>query len=81
MKMDMPAKASAPGESKEPHDYEIEDAANTLMKAEEIKKNKKLMPHVHKHLQKKAKAISSVQGLRDHIKSMQDEESQESEAE
>lgn len=76
MKADMSAKAVDPSdeEDREPHQYEIEDAANTLTKAEEIKKNKKLMPHVHKHLQKKAKAIHSIQGLRDAAKSMQDDE-------
>lgn len=79
--MDLTAKPAKDDDDKKPHDYEIEDAANTLMKAEEIKKNKKLMPHVHKHLQKKAKAISSIKGLREHIKSMQDEEASEPEAE
>ena len=53
------------GDKNGPHDYEIENAARTLMEAEDIKANKKLMPHVHKHLKKKARAIRSVQQLRD----------------
>lgn len=57
----------AENENGEPQQYEVEDAANTLMKAEDIKNNKKLMPHVHKHLAKKKKAmekISSIDQLR-----------------
>lgn len=73
------AQPSMPEKDSEPQQYEIEDAANTLTRAEEIKKNKKLMPHVHKHLAKKAKAITSIQGLRDHIKSMQADEDSEAE--
>lgn len=46
------------GEKKGPPDkYEIESAADTLLRAEQIKADKKLMPHVHKHLQEKKKAV------------------------
>lgn len=79
MKLDMTSKAQPADPEKGPHQYEIEEAANTLMKAEEIKKNKKLMPHVHKHLSKKKAAITSVQGLRDKLKELQSEESGEGE--
>ena len=46
------------GEDKAPEQYEIEDAARTLTKAQEIRSNKKLMPHVHKHLKKQKKMIA-----------------------
>lgn len=52
-------------EKSEPGEYEVEDAANTLMRAEHIKKNKKLMPHVHKHLKNKKSAIESIADLRE----------------
>ena len=58
------AEQPAMAEKRGIQDYEIEDAARTLMQAEEIKKNKELMPHVHKHLKKKMCAIRSVQDLR-----------------
>lgn len=58
-----------------PERYEIEDAARTLTKAEEIKNNKNLMPHVHKHLQKSMKHIaSSVADLKAMSKRMNDKE-------
>ncbi len=47
-----------------PDEYEIKDAADTLMKAHEIRNNKNLMPHVHKHLNMKKKAISSIMELK-----------------
>jgi hypothetical protein len=47
-----------------PADHEIESAAETLMKAEQIKQNKKLMPHVHAHLAKKQHAINSIADLK-----------------
>jgi len=53
-----------PKKSKVPEDYEISSAADTLMRAEEIKNDPRLMPHVHKHLQKKKKAISSLADLK-----------------
>jgi hypothetical protein len=51
---------------KGPEKYEIENAARTLMEAEEIKQNKELMPHVHKHIAKKQKALNSLSKLRAH---------------
>ena len=54
-----------PAEPKEgPDEYEVKDAADTLMKAEDIKNNKHLMKHVHKHLKKKQKQITSIAQLR-----------------
>lgn len=50
------------------HDYEVKDAADTLMRAEDIKKDKRLMPHVHKHMKKMVKKIRSIQDLRDAAK-------------
>lgn len=59
--------------SKKPEKYEIESAARTLMEAEDIKRNKHLMPHVHAHLKKQVKSIKSVQELRERSKEMQDD--------
>lgn len=56
-------------EEDEPKEYEVSDAAETLMKAEHIKKNKKLMPHVHKHLKNKKSAIESIADLREKAQS------------
>lgn len=42
-----------------PDKYEIEDAARTLTRASEIKNDKRLMPHVHKHLKKQHKAMAT----------------------
>lgn len=52
-------------DAKEPDEYQVKNAADDIMRAEEHKQNKKLMKHVHKHLATKAKAIQSVQDLRD----------------
>lgn len=52
-----------PSDEQEPQDYEVQDAANTLMRAEEIKRNKKLMPHVHKHLNKQMKSLKDLKRL------------------
>ena len=62
--MSSPAPAGTEDDS-EPQEYEVKDAADTLLRAEEIKKNKKLMPHVHRHLNNKMKQIGSIQDLRD----------------
>lgn len=61
-------------ETEVPHEYEVKDAAECLMRAEEIKKNQKLMPHVHKHLGKKVKQIRSIQDIRDAAKEMSQRE-------
>jgi hypothetical protein len=47
-------------ESKEYQKHEIEDAAHTLTKAEEIKANKKLHGHAMDHLAKKSVHISAA---------------------
>ncbi len=52
-------------ENSKPEKYEIENAVNTLLRAEEIKNDKRLMPHVHKHIQKKKAAISSLAELKE----------------
>lgn len=51
-------------EGSEPHDHEIEAAAETLLRAEQIKKDSKLMPYVNKHLKKKMSAIESIADIR-----------------
>jgi hypothetical protein len=67
----------APKESDEPQEYEIEDGVKTLERAEAIKANKKLMPHIHKHIGKK---ISSLKDLRRLASEKANEESGESKA-
>ncbi len=57
-----------------PHDYEIKDAAECLLRAEDIKKDKRMMPYVHKHLSKKEKQIRSIQDIRDAAKEMSERE-------
>ena len=42
--------------------WEIEDAARTLMRAEEIKKNKELFISARRELKKQASAINRVVG-------------------
>lgn len=59
------AAAQKRDEDREPQEYEIEDAASTLMRAEKIKNDKRIMPHVHKHLKKKVREIRSIQDIRD----------------
>ncbi len=44
--------------------YEIEDAVRTLIRAEEIKQDAKLMAACSGHLEKQKKAIDSVAGLK-----------------
>lgn len=46
-------------------EHKVKNAAQTLMEAEEIKANKGLMKHVHKHMKHKSKAIKSIQDLKD----------------
>lgn len=49
-------------ESKQFEQHEIEDAANTLTKAEEIKANKALHGHAMKHMAKKAGHMHAAMG-------------------
>lgn len=55
--------------------YEIDSAARTLLEAEEIKMNPKLMKHVLKQLAKKKKAISSLDELRAKANNFSEDES------
>lgn len=64
----MPALASEDRKDDKVHDYEVKDAADTLMRAEDIKKDKRLMPHVHKHMHKMVKKIKSIQDIRNAAK-------------
>lgn len=52
------------------HKHEIESAARTLTEAEDIKSNRKLMKHVHKHLNGKMRAIRSIAQLKDRAQEM-----------
>lgn len=72
-----PTLAEDKGKDGVPGKYEIEDAARTLTRAEEIKQDKRLMPHVHKHLKKQHRAIAtSIADLRAMSKKMNDPEDQ-----
>ncbi len=76
MKTVSPAELASASKDKGPEQYEIEDAARTLTKAQEIKANKKLMPHVHKHLKKQHKAmansIADLKRMRDEMNDPED---------
>lgn len=50
-------------DSDTPKDYEVDDAVRTLERSEEIKKDKKLMPHVHKKIQKKMMSLAELKKL------------------
>lgn len=65
---------------KDDKDYEAEDAMRTLMQAEEIKQNDKLMERVHKHVGKKKKAIKSIADLRKRKAEMDMEEDDDEES-
>lgn len=57
-------------------EWKVRDGVDTLLKAEEIKADKKLMPLVQKELSKKHKAlmkISSIQDMRDAYQDMEEE--------
>lgn len=70
-----PAIAMAPKDDKGPPDkYEIEDGVRTLERAEEIKNDKRLMPHVHKHIGKKLKSLKELRGLAGQKKLEEDEQ-------
>lgn len=57
--------AVVPEEKKGKFDeYEIKDAMHALMKAEEVKANPKLLALVMKEVQKKKKAITSIEQIR-----------------
>lgn len=45
-----------------PDEYKVKDAAETLMKAHEIKNDEKLMPHVKAHLKMKKDHLHSIIG-------------------
>lgn len=48
--------------SEKERDYEVEDAARTLLRAEEIKKDKKLYPAAIKELEKQRVALAEALG-------------------
>lgn len=63
--------------------YAVEDAARTLMRAEEIRSDKKMMELVVPHLKKQQGAITSVMQLRklSNKKHMEESESKAEQAE
>ena len=59
----MPAAENS--KDKTPDKYEIESAHRTLMDAEKIKGNKKLMTHVGKHHKEHLKMMSKISSIAD----------------
>jgi hypothetical protein len=59
-------------DKEQPEKYEIESAADTLMRAEDIKQDKRLMPHVHKHLGKKMKSLKQLSQMAGQKKNEED---------
>ena len=57
--------------------YEVDNAVDTLLRAEEIKGNADLMTHVEKCLAKKYRAIQSVRDLKDAAKELDEEDDEE----
>lgn len=55
----------AEDETKEIPDHEVESAAHDMMRAEAHKANPHMMKKIHAHLEKKKKAITSIQDLKD----------------
>lgn len=66
-----------PEESEECQKYEIEEAARTLLRAEEIKEDPKLFAAVQKHFKKQKRAISSIADIRQASKEMDESEEDE----
>ena len=62
-----------PKKSKKVEDYEIENWADTLIRAEEIKNDPEKMKYVDKFLKKKKKAINSIADIRARYNEMSDE--------
>lgn len=60
------AKVTGPSESQartgKPERWECEDAIRTLTRAEEIKKDPRLMSHVRKHAAEQQKTLAKVVG-------------------
>lgn len=46
-----------------PPEHEISHAADTLQRAEDIKNDPKMMPHVHKHMKKKMHSLKDLMKL------------------
>lgn len=61
-------------EDKEMEDYEIDDCVRTLIRAEEIKSDSKKMAKIRQALEKKKKAINSIQDMRDKRQKMSEED-------
>lgn len=67
------------GESKSMDDskydeWAVKSAAETLVRAEEIKQDSKMMKLVSKHITKQKKAIDSIEDLRERYQEVKDDE-------
>lgn len=67
------------GEENEMDEYDLKCAADTLLKAEEIKADPKMMAALKPYLEKKAKAIKSIADLRSARQEMNAQEEDDSE--
>ena len=59
--------------------WEVKDAADTLLRAQEIRADKKLMALVSKNLTKKASAINSISDIKAKAAELNQEEDEEDE--
>lgn len=53
-----------PSEPSEPQDYEVDEAVRHMEKAEEIKKDSRLMPHVMKRIAQKHKTYTALKDMK-----------------
>lgn len=67
------AKVNAPEFDDKYSEHRVKMAAEDLMRAEDHKKDSKMMEHVHKHLRGEKKKITSIEGLKKY-KAMKDQE-------
>jgi hypothetical protein len=75
-----PSESDGEGKNPKSYDkYQLDDAVNTLSKAESIKNNAHFMKHVQKHAAKKVKEFSSIADLKNAYKNMSDDEKKEGE--
>lgn len=53
-----------PSQPLEPHDHEIDEAVRHMEKAEEIRKDSRLMPHVMKRIEQKHKTYTALKDMK-----------------
>lgn len=53
-----------PSQPSEPQDYEVDEAVRHMEKAEEIRKDSRLMPHVMKRIEQKHKTYTALKDMK-----------------